>query len=271
MAKDFFEPITDLKNARILLVNDDGVDGEGIHILEEIVKELCDDVWVVAPAQEKSGSGQAITLNEPLAIKQLGEKRFSVRGTPTDCTLVGCHLILKDKAPDLVISGINRGSNLASDINYSGTLAAATEATVLEHRTMAFSQGNDPMKFGINWAVAKKYTADLIKEFVSKKIPANVLLNINFPATEIEEVKGIITAPQGGHMWSGDLQEQKDPLGRSYVWIVSRQPKTASVAKCDDIAYHSDGYITVTPITINRTDYNLLDEVSQWLPQIDIK
>ncbi len=272
MAKDFFEPITDLKNARILLVNDDGVNGEGIKLLEEIVKELCDDVWVVAPDENQSGTGQSITLNEPLAIKQTGEKHFAVRGTPTDCTLAGCHLILKDKEPDLVISGINKGSNLGSDINYSGTLAAANEATVLEYRTIAFSQGNDPMKFGVSWEVAKKYTADFIKELVSKRLPANVLMNVNFPALEnADDVKGVVAAPQGGHMWTDELEEFKDPLGRSYAWIVGRQPKVASFDKGDDVAYYNNGYITITPITINRTDKETMKDVQEWVANFKTK
>ncbi len=271
MSKEYFEPITDLKKARILLVNDDGVDGEGIKLLEEIVKELCDDVWIVAPSQNKSGVGQSITLSEPLMIQQLGEKKFSVKGTPTDCTLVGCHYLLKDKLPDLVISGINKGSNIGSDINYSGTLAAATEATVLQCRTLAFSQGNNPMQFGINWDIAKQYTSSLIKEAVSQRISSNLLLNINYPDCGADELKGIVVARQGGHMWHGELEEIKDPLGRSYIWIVSRQPKIASFEKKDDIAYYDNGYITVTPISINRTDYSSMEEMSKWISTIKIK
>ena len=125
---------------RILLTNDDGIDSPGLHALRQIAAELSDDVWVVAPETNQSGASHSLTLHEPLRMRQIDERAFAVRGTPTDSVIMGVRHVLKDKAPDLVLSGVNRGANMAEDVTYSGTIAGAFEGTILGIRSMALSQ-----------------------------------------------------------------------------------------------------------------------------------
>ena len=125
---------------RILLTNDDGIDSPGLHALRQIAAELSDDVWVVAPETNQSGASHSLTLHEPLRLRQIDERAFAVRGTPTDSVIMGVRHVLKDKAPDLVLSGVNRGANMAEDVTYSGTIAGAFEGTILGIRSMALSQ-----------------------------------------------------------------------------------------------------------------------------------
>ncbi len=132
--------MVDLKNARILISNDDGIDAPGIKILKRLARTLSDDVWVVAPTMEQSGAGHSLTLRHPLRIRQRDERHFSVDGTPTDCVLLALQQIMRDSPPDIVLSGINRGGNLGEDVTYSGTVAAAMEATLLHVPAIAFSQ-----------------------------------------------------------------------------------------------------------------------------------
>ena len=125
-----YTPVDDLSGCRILLSNDDGVHAPGLAVLEEIARTLTDDVWVVAPAQEKSGAGHSLTLHDPLRPTQLGDQKYMIDGTPTDCVLVAIQHIMEDHPPDLVLSGINMGENLGEDVHYSGTIAAALEGTL---------------------------------------------------------------------------------------------------------------------------------------------
>ena len=123
----------DLTDARILISNDDGIDAPGIKLLEQLAREFSDDVWVIAPSMEQSGAGHSLTLRRPLRIHERDERHFAVDGTPTDCILLGLQQVMRDIPPDIVLSGINRGSNLGEDVTYSGTVAAAMEATPAEH------------------------------------------------------------------------------------------------------------------------------------------
>src|SRR5262245_55454668 len=148
---------------RILLTNDDGIDSPGLHALREIARQLSDDVWVVAPETNQSGASHSLTLHEPLRMRQIDERSFAVRGTPTDSVIMGVRHLLKDKAPDLVLSGINRGANMAEDVTYSGTIAGAFEGTILGVRSMALSQsyGEAGVK-AIKWQTALAHAPALI-------------------------------------------------------------------------------------------------------------
>ena len=171
-----------LKTARILISNDDGVDAPGIALLEKIARTLSDDVWVVAPEREQSGAGHSLSLHKPLRLRKVAERRFAVDGTPTDAVLVGVMEVMKDKRPDLMLSGINRGSNLAEDVTYSGTVAAAMEATLLEIPSIAFS---NQLNGEANWDVPAKYTAEIIEALAKTTIPHDRLINVNFPAIKL--------------------------------------------------------------------------------------
>lgn len=245
----------DLKNARILISNDDGVNAEGIKLLERIARTLCDDVWVVAPEHEQSGAGHSLSLHKPLRVRKVGEKRFAIDGTPTDAVLLGVMEVMKDKRPDLMLSGINRGSNLAEDVTYSGTVSAAMEATLLEIPSIAFS---NQLNGDVNWDVPEKYTAGIIKALASTTIPHDRLINVNFPAVPVADVKGIKLAAQGRRRLDDNLDRRVDPAGRPYIWIGGQRTIPFSETPEADFQMIKQGYIIVTPISLDMTDYKLM-------------
>src|ERR1044071_5597718 len=166
---------------RILVTNDDGIHAEGLDICEKIARALSDDVWVIAPEYDQSGVAHSLSLNDPLRLRQVAERRFAVKGTPTDCVIMGARHILNGKNPDLVLSGVNRGRNAGEDVIYSGTGAGAAEGTIPGIPSLALSQayksrsGNPP-----HWSTAKKFGQDIIKRVLTAGIPRDVLVNINF-------------------------------------------------------------------------------------------
>ena len=250
----------DLKSARILISNDDGVDAEGIALLENIARTLSDDVWVVAPEREQSGAGHSLTLHEPLRLHQVGERRFAVTGTPTDAVLVGVMEVMKDKRPDLMLSGINRGSNLAEDVTYSGTVSAAMEATLLEIPSIAFS---NMLKGPVNWDVPAHYTAQIIRALTQTKLPHDRLINVNFPAVALDQVKGIKLCPQGRRKLDDNLDRRIDPQGRPYIWIGGPRQEPFNDHPESDFQKIREGYITVTPLSLDMTDYQMLTSLRE--------
>jgi 5'-nucleotidase len=255
----------DLKNTRILISNDDGVEAEGIAVLERIARTLSDDVWVVAPDKEQSGAGHSLSLHAPLRYKQVGERRFAVSGTPTDAVLLGVIDILKDKRPGLMLSGINRGSNLAEDVTYSGTVSAAMEATLLEIPAIAFS--NVVTDAGIRWATPEKFTATIIRNLTEVHWPHGTLMNVNFPALAPEQIKGIEVCPQGRRKLEDNLDRRIDPHGRPYIWIGGQRTEPFSHEPHADYQRIREGYITVTPLNIDLTNYALMDDLRAHMGQ----
>ena len=183
---------------RILVTNDDGIHAPGLKICEEIARALSEDVWVIAPEYDQSGVSHSLSLNDPLRLRQVGERHYAVKGTPTDCVIMGARHVLSDKAPDVVLSGINRGRNTAEDVIYSGTVAGAVEGTILGIPSLALSQayksrsGQPP-----HWETAVKFGPDIIRRVLDAGIPRDVLININFPDCRPNEVKGIAVTTQG--------------------------------------------------------------------------
>ncbi len=245
-----------LKTARILISNDDGVDAPGIALLEKIARTLSDDVWVVAPEREQSGAGHSLSLHKPLRLRKVAERRFAVDGTPTDAVLVGVMEVLKDKRPDLMLSGINRGSNLAEDVTYSGTVSAAMEATLLEIPSIAFS--NQITKGEVDWSVPEKYTAGIIESLAKTTIPHDRLINVNFPAMKLAEIKGVKLCPQGRRRLDDNLDRRIDPQGRPYIWIGGQRTEAFHDHPESDFEQIREGFITVTPLSLDMTDYKLL-------------
>src|SRR6202049_56370 len=149
---------------RILLTNDDGVHARGLEVLEEIARTLSDDIWVVAPETDQSGVSHSLSLNDPLRLREIGERRFAVKGTPTDCIIMGARHVMKDRPPNLVLSGVNRGRNAGEDVIYSGTVAGAVEGTILGIPSFALSQayrfrsGQPP-----HWATAIRFAPRIIR------------------------------------------------------------------------------------------------------------
>jgi 5'-nucleotidase len=251
----FDRPI-DLKQARILLTNDDGIEARGLKLLYKIVRGLCRDVWIVAPEREQSGASHSLTLHRPLRARRLGPRRFAVDGTPTDCVLLALKNLIRDKRPTLVISGINGGANLGDDVTYSGTVAAAMEATLLGVPAIALSMTyRDRGK--IQWATAERHAPEVIRRLVAQPWPKNTLINVNFPDLPAPQVKGIVVARQGRHKIGDQLMERMDPRGRPYYWIGPLRETGNGVAGTD-ITEITNGRITVTPILLDLTNASAL-------------
>ncbi len=244
-----------LKSARILISNDDGVNAPGIALLEKIARTLSDDVWVVAPEHEQSGAGHSLSLHKPLRLRKVSERRFAVDGTPTDAVLLGVMEVMKDKRPDLMLSGINRGSNLAEDVTYSGTVSAAMEATLLEIPSIAFS---NQIKGEVDWTIPEKYVGGIIESLAKTTIPHDRLINVNFPAVAVDQVKGVRLCPQGRRKLDDNLDRRIDPAGRPYIWIGGQRTEPFNNHPESDFSKIAEGYITVTPISLDLTDYELL-------------
>jgi 5'-nucleotidase len=259
-----FPPFKDLSKARILLSNDDGIHAHGISVLERIARTLTDDVWVVAPSRERSGAGHSLTISEPLRPVQRGEQRYSISGTPTDCVMVAVNHIMKDNPPDLVLSGINHGANLGEDVHYSGTVAAALEGALLGVPSIALSQvWSDPKN--IPWATAERFAADVVRKICAVGWSKNVLINVNFPDCDPDQVKGIIPAVQGKHKLGDDLILRHDPRGGAYLWIGNRRNSDLSFPD-SDLKAVDDGYVTVTPLNVDLTHGPTMTALRQVFP-----
>ena len=241
---------------RLLLTNDDGVDAEGLAILQEIAADLCDDIWTVAPLTEQSGAGHSLTLTEPLRLRRVGEQQFAVRGTPTDCVIMGMNYLMKDKRPTLVLSGVNRGANLAEDVTYSGTVAGAMEGTNAGVASIALSQVRVRGERKTSFDAARALAPDLIRKLVRAGWPPGVLININFPALAVEDIKGVRITRQGHQdLAMLSVNKHKDPRGFSYYWISNSARGQKTGDEDDDLLAIREGWISVTALKMNLTDH----------------
>src|ERR1051325_10236261 len=177
---------------RILVTNDDGIHSEGLDVCAEIGRALSDDVWVIAPEFDQSGVSHSLSLNDPLRLREVGERHYAVKGTPTDCVIMGARHVIKDRPPNLVLSGVNRGRNAGEDVIYSGTVAGALEGTILGIPSFALSQAY--MSCSAQpppWETASKFGPDIIRRALKAGIPRDVLVNVNFPNCAPADVRGI--------------------------------------------------------------------------------
>ena len=245
---------------RILVTNDDGIHSPGLAVTEEIAGALSDDVWVVAPENEQSGASHSLTLTLPLRLRRITERRFAVSGTPTDCVMMACLHILKDLPPDLILSGVNWGSNLGDDVTYSGTIAAAMEGCALNIPSIALSQGyEEGDRHAIDWSAAKAHGASTVASLVKAGWPSGTLINVNFPGCTADQVKGVKLVPQGKYdLQSTEIEERTDARQRAYYWIGLRRRKAEPPADSDLGAVY-DNYIAVTPLHLNLTEYGVLE------------
>jgi len=249
---------------RILITNDDGINAPGIYVLEKIAAKLSDDIWIVAPSEEQSGAGHSLTLTRPLRLRQHAEKRFSVTGTPTDAVMMGLKKVL-DAPPDLVLSGVNRGANLADDITYSGTVAAALEGALAGIPSIALSQvysregvGND-----VSFDSAEGWGERVLRPLVEMAFAERTLINVNFPPVDAEKVKGIRVVRQGFHDYSrGSIVEGVDPRGFAYFWFGLHGIEHTS-GHDTDLEAVADGYISVTPLQLDFTHRESLASLAQ--------
>src|SRR6516164_4422090 len=181
---------------RILITNDDGVHSPGLAACEKIARALADDVWVVAPEIDQSGVSHSLSLNDPLRMREVGERHFAIKGTPTDCVIMGVRHIMKER-PDLVLSGVNRGRNCAEDVTYSGTVAGAMEGAVLGIPSFALSQAYAASTRRLpHWDTASEFAPDIIRRVLKAGVPRDVLVNVNFPDCSPHEVAGVSIAMQ---------------------------------------------------------------------------
>ncbi len=246
------KPIDDLSKAQILVTNDDGYYAEGIRALERIALGLSDDVWVVAPATEQSATSHSLTLRRPLHIEQMGERHFTVDGTPTDCALVACYHILKDRQPDLVLSGINLGANMAEDVLYSGTVAAAMEGATLGVRAIAMSQVRMP-DGTMDFSGAEARGPAIVRSLCDLTWRDETLMNVNFPGVGAAEMGPVKVVKLGRRDSGTEIIEGRSPGGRPYIWIGQYLTNETSGENTDLTAVR-EGQIAVTPLYLDMTD-----------------
>ncbi|MET1028272.1 MAG: 5'/3'-nucleotidase SurE [Dongiaceae bacterium] len=239
-----------LKKARILVSNDDGIHAPGLKVLEEVARALSDDVWIVAPESDNSGASHSFTVRRPLQVHQLAPQRFAVSGTPTDCAVVAISHLMTGRKPDLVLSGVNRGANQGEDVIYSGTVAVAMEAAMMDIPAIAMSQirrGND-----VPWQTAAAYAETVIRRLTSVDWPRGVLMNVNFPCVAPDEVKGMEIGAQGRRISTLEIVAGKDPFDRDVLWIGDFA--TDETDRDDtDLAITAAGKIAVTPLHFDLT------------------
>jgi 5'-nucleotidase len=238
---------------RILLTNDDGIHAEGLAALERIAAKLSDDVWICAPEVERSGASRALTLSEPIRVRKLDARRFATSGTPTDCVMLGVRELVEGAAPDLVLSGVNRGANLAEDVTLSGTVAGAIEAMALGVPGIALSQMGFHEEGAKGYDAAEAYAPGIIRRLIEVGWPADVVMNLNFPGRLPAEVTEVEVTRQGfrdSHVRT--LEKRTDLRGREYYWTGFRQERSSPEPGTDLRALY-DGKISVTPLHIDLT------------------
>jgi 5'-nucleotidase len=256
-------PPTDLSNARILVTNDDGIHAPGLKVLERIARSLSNDVWVVTPESEHSGASHALTLRRPLQIHHLGKRRFATSGTPTDCVLLAVNHLVEGKRPDLVLSGVNRGANLGEDVLYSGTVAAAMEASMLGIPAIAMSQ----VRIGevLHWKTAEKFGAEIVRRLVAIEWPDDLLMNVNFPPVPPEKVTGIVVGAQGRRTSEVQVVKGKDPFQRDVLWVgdfTNDDPEDSH----SDLAVIGRNAIAITPLHFDLTQGVMLKRMAGLFP-----
>lgn len=240
---------------RILLSNDDGIHAPGMAVLEAIAARLSDDVTVVAPIEEQSGTGRALTLTRPVRLHRFGEKRWAVTGTPTDAVMMALAEVMKDAPPDLILSGVNRGGNLGEDVFYSGTVAAAMEGALAGIRSIALSQryGSEGAGGDVSFACAEAWAQRVLTPLLDMPWTPRTLVNVNFPPLDPAAVKGVRVVAQGLRDYGRiRFDKRRDPRGFDYYWLaMGRVPQTPGHAT--DLEAIEDGYVTVTPLHLDLT------------------
>ena len=240
---------------RILVTNDDGIHAEGLAALERIAAVLSDDVWVCAPEVEQSGASRALTLSAPLRVRRMAEKRFAVGGTPTDCVLLAIQDLVEGGKPDLVLSGVNRGQNLGEDVTVSGTVAGAMQGMALGVPGIALSQAMDRFhdEERALFHTAEAFAPGIVKQLLKAGWPDDVIINVNFPDLEPEEVREVEVCVQGiRDVQNGHAERRTDLRGRDYYWMGWRG-LADNAPEGTDLYAVRHGRISVTPLHIDLT------------------
>jgi 5'/3'-nucleotidase len=249
---------------RILITNDDGIHAPGLDVCETIARALSDEVWIVAPESDQSGVSHSLSLNDPLRLREVSERHFAVKGTPTDCVIMGVRHLMP-ALPDLVLSGVNRGRNCAEDVTYSGTVAGAMEGTVLGIPSFALSQAYAVSTKRLpHWQTAIKHAPDLIRKVLAAGMPRDVLVNVNFPDCPPEEVTGVAITVQGKRDQELlRIDARHDGRGNPYYWIAFGRGGIAGAARGSDLAAIDAKRIAVTPLRLDLTDEPFMTKLAE--------
>lgn len=241
---------------KILVSNDDGINSEGLDALVVALKDL-GEVIVVAPDRDQSASSHSLSLHRPLRMDKIAENVYTVDGTPTDCINLAVNGILRNDKPDLIVSGINKGANLGDDITYSGTVSAAIEGTLLKIPSIAISLN---ARNGFHFETASEYSISISRYVLNHGLPDGILLNVNIPNLEIQSVKGLKITKQGKRIYDEPVVEKVDPRGKQYYWIGGDELGYEDIDESDIVSVN-DGYVSVTPIKLDLTDYDYLSKL----------
>ncbi len=247
---------------RILVSNDDGIDAPGLHALVQELTPFA-EVTVVAPDKQQSAVGHAITINLPLRMTRFSRNGeffgYALNGTPADCVKLGVKFLLKER-PDLVISGINHGSNTAVNIIYSGTVSAATEGTILGIPSIAVSLTTYAEA---DFSYAARFAARLARLVAQRGLPQGTLINVNVPAVAEEQIRGIRITRQGRSSWEDTFDARRDPANREYFWLTGRMNVIDTEDDADQVAI-AHNYVSVTPVHYDLTDHEMLNTMKDW-------
>jgi 5'-nucleotidase len=247
---------------RLLVSNDDGLHAPGLTALAEALSAE-HEVWVVAPSSERSAQSHSLTMHKPLRLQERQPRRWSVSGTPADCVYIALHHLMVDDPPDLVLSGINSGSNLGSDVHYSGTVAAAREACLHGYPSIAISLHPHREEIDQHWDTAVHVARRVLAGWTSAPVPSKVFLNINVPNLPIASLKGLRACRLGERFYDVLVDERIDPRGRPYLWIGGPHLRFGDDLGSDGPTVEA-GYATVTPLEANITDEQELVRLRSW-------
>ncbi len=247
----------------ILITNDDGVTAPGIRHLIKLMRSI-GDVVVVAPDKPQSAMSHAVTISSPLRVTSLKDelsyKEFSCTGTPVDCVKLGQKVVMS-RNPDLIVSGVNHGSNASVNVLYSGTMAAVLEGAMENIPSIGFSL--DDYSIAADFSHIDTYVLSICNNVLKLGLPPYTCLNVNFPAAQIEPIKGVKVVRQAKAFWDEDFEERMDPRHRKYYWLTGKFVNIDKEDNNDECAI-ANNYVSVVPIQFDLTDYNAIQQLSKW-------
>ena len=252
-----------LSELRILITNDDGINSNGIKALERIANSITPDVWVVAPSVGHSGKGFSVTFDNVLRVNQSSPRKFSVSGTPADCVFLGVGEVLKDKKPDLILSGINHGANIADFIGISGTIGAIFAGASQRIKSIAVSQDCQKESELCKFQLADHFLPKIIKKLISFEWPDQVCMNVNFPNSQIGDIVGVKVATQGEMMINWDIHKKLDPVDEPYYWLHASHKNISKDKKADITLIESKKYITVSALHCRQEYSGCFDKLEE--------